>query len=65
MKVGQIEFAMRDGADPHHVAVVIAGKRKRRIEVTESPTGRSVQVWVDGARVFPSPENVDSLKDAP
>ena len=51
VKVRHFTFAMRDGAAPHSCAKIDAGRR--RIEITESPTGRSVQVWIDGRRVYP------------
>jgi hypothetical protein len=32
-------------------------ERPVRVEVSASPTGRSVQVWVNGERVWPPPDS--------
>ena len=53
MKVRHFTFALKSDGDPHECVVVNTKGRDRRIEVTESPTGRSVQIWVDGKRVYP------------
>lgn len=49
--VSWFEYEARPGRGPHAQVNLVAGDRK--VEVSVSPTGRSVRVWVDGEEVEP------------
>lgn len=68
MRVSQMRFVYRPGRGDHHVTIVNAGKPTVNrygydghpiedypvnVEVTESPKGKSVWVYVNGQRVWP------------
>lgn len=58
MRVRQITFTGRKrDRGPYKCTIVTAGEDVAnqfvRVEVTESPTGRSVQVHINGERVWP------------
>lgn len=50
MNVRQFSAVFKPGR-VYRIAVVEAGRH--RVEVAESPSGRSVQVHVDGVKVYP------------
>ena len=47
------KFAARKGAKPHRIWCIYSRPKNFRLEVCESPTGRSIQVHLNGERIYP------------
>ena len=53
MDVIDTRIPFRTGADPHRVIIAYNRPRNFRCEISESPTGRSIQVYINGEKVYP------------
>jgi hypothetical protein len=59
MDVIDTRIPFRKGAEPHRIIIAYNRPRGFRCEISESPTGRSIQVYINDIKVYPPTAQVD------